>query len=193
VLGSRDVKTCSFKLTDEGLFGTAQPPDTYWAHGLVASMKRGDINAASFGFYIVSSHWRVQDGWDVEVLDEVDWIEGSVVTFPRFPATNNRMRVLVPAGVAKQDVASVSRALNRVVYDLEMDDTDRSLLTAHGSLFDNHLPIEIKEKLKKRVISSASLVVLPPEVELVKAEAERVLMDATITELQDAVDRLHLP
>jgi HK97 family phage prohead protease len=176
VLGSRDANTCKFSITDEGLFGSALPPDSTWALDLIKSMKRGDIHSASFGFYIVTSHWRVVDGWDVEVLDEVDWVEGSVVTFPRFPGTANRMRVLVPSGVAKQDVASVSRAMNRIVHDLEMDDTDRSLLVVHRSLFDDHLPIEIKEKLSKRVISAAPIISTAS-----KADGDKILWDSQIS------------
>lgn len=160
VLGNRKVGTATFKADEQGLFATCIPnmEDTE-AASLMAKVRRGDIASGSIGFVIEESHWRVADGWDVEVIDRVRLYEASVVTIPRFSATNGLIKLL-PAGQPVEQVASLSKALNRALNDLEtITPDDISLLKAHGTHFATNVPESVKMKLAKLEVKEAPTVV----------------------------------
>lgn len=159
VLGNRAIGTATFKADEQGLFASCLPNmEDPEAVAILAKVKRGDIASGSIGFVIEESHFRVADGWDIEVIDKLRLYEASVVTIPRFSATNGLIKML-PAGQPVAQVASLGRALNRALHDMEwITPDDISLLKAHGTHFANNVPAEIKTKLEKFAVKEAPLV-----------------------------------
>lgn len=92
VLGRNRAGTLSLAEDERGLAVEARPPVTTWAADLLASMKRGDVNQMSFGFYVKRDEWLDEDGILVRVLREVDLFDVSVVTYPAYPQTSAEAR-----------------------------------------------------------------------------------------------------
>lgn len=60
---------------------------------ILARIERGDINACSFGFNIISEEITERDDGTVKfILKEIDLKEVSVVTFPAYPTTSIQAR-----------------------------------------------------------------------------------------------------
>lgn len=90
VLGRTGNNTLELKADDTGLFGRVKinPNDTQ-AMDAQARIERGDINACSFGFNIISEEVQNRDDGTIKfVLREIDLHEVSPVTFPAYPTTS---------------------------------------------------------------------------------------------------------
>jgi Escherichia/Staphylococcus phage prohead protease len=101
ILGRTTAGTLRLKEDSVGLFFECDLPDTTYANDLYVSIKRGDINQSSFGFYCVADNWvSMQDapGTLREVL-EADVFDCSPVTFPAYQATSVNARSLFPDGL----------------------------------------------------------------------------------------------
>jgi HK97 family phage prohead protease len=92
VLGRNRAGTLELAEDERGLSVAIEPPATTWADDLAASMKRGDVNQMSFGFYTRVDEWLEEDGLLVRVLRDVDLFDVSVVTFPAYPQTSAEAR-----------------------------------------------------------------------------------------------------
>jgi len=92
VLGRNRAGTLTLEEDERGLSIEAEPPATTWAADLLTSMRRGDINQMSFGFYVRSDEWVEEDGILVRVLRDVDLFDVSVVTYPAYPQTSAEAR-----------------------------------------------------------------------------------------------------
>lgn len=95
VIGRNRANTLALEEDERGLSVKAQPPDTVWAGDLLKSMKRGDVNQMSFGFFVVRDEWMDEEGMLVRVLKEVDLFDVSVVTYPAYPQTSAEARATV--------------------------------------------------------------------------------------------------
>jgi HK97 family phage prohead protease len=84
VLGRTASGTAAFHDAPDGLWSACVPPDTQWAKDLVVSMQRGDIAEMSAAFYVTKSHWENRNGQKINVIDEGDLLECSVVTFAAY-------------------------------------------------------------------------------------------------------------
>lgn len=98
VIGRNRAGTLALAEDDKGLSVEVEPPDTGWARDLLKSMKRGDVNQMSFGFFVIRDEWRDEDGLVVRVLKEVDLFDVSVVTYPAYPQTSAEARRIVASG-----------------------------------------------------------------------------------------------
>lgn len=88
VLGRNRSGTLDLAEDEHGLQFRVRPPETGWATDLRESVKRGDIDQASFGFAVVRDAWgnessKVRD----RELIEVRLFDVSVVTYPAYPQT----------------------------------------------------------------------------------------------------------
>ena len=92
VLGRNKSGTLSLAEDDRGLWVTMYPPKAQWASDLLTSMKRGDVNQMSFGFYVKQDQWGKEGGETVRTLQDVDLFDVSVVTYPAYPATSAEAR-----------------------------------------------------------------------------------------------------
>ena len=100
VLGRSTVGTLTLKEDKEGLFFDAQPPDEPWVRSLITSIKRGDINQASFAFQTIRAEWINEEDETKETireLIEVRLFDVSPVTYPAYLDTVVQARNLTEA------------------------------------------------------------------------------------------------
>jgi HK97 family phage prohead protease len=82
-------------LTDDatGLRFSCSLPATSAGNDLAESLRRGDIDSCSFGFFTVKDSWLVNDNGDASrTLLDVDLFEISIVSFPAYEATSASIR-----------------------------------------------------------------------------------------------------
>ena len=94
VLGRTGNNTLELKKDDKGVFGRVKiNPNDKQALDVYARIERGDINACSFGFNIVSEEVQNRDDGTIKfVLKEIDLHEVSPVAFPAYPTTSIQAR-----------------------------------------------------------------------------------------------------
>jgi HK97 family phage prohead protease len=99
VLGRTKAETLSLKEDEKGLFFGCDLPGTQTARDLLTSIKRGDVDQCSFGFYVRKQKFgrEEDDNGKVTVIRElhaVDLFDVSPVTFPAYPQTSVDTREL---------------------------------------------------------------------------------------------------
>lgn len=99
ILGRTKSKTLTLRADDKGLYVEIQPPDTALGHDTVESVKRGDLDQMSIGFYTVTDQWKTEDKEQVRELVDVDLFDVSVVAFPAYKQTSASVRSLWPDGI----------------------------------------------------------------------------------------------
>lgn len=99
ILGRTKSKTLTLKEDQKGLYVEIQPPDTQLGHDTVESIKRGDLDQMSFGFYPVTDREVIENEEKVRELIEVDLFDVSVVAFPAYKQTSAFVRSLWPDGI----------------------------------------------------------------------------------------------
>lgn len=100
VLGRNTAGTLELLEDKHGLQFRIDPPDTTYANDLQVSIKRGDIDQASFGFASIRDLWD-HDADPIErELIELRLIDVSVVTFPAYPQTSVSARSLADRFIA---------------------------------------------------------------------------------------------
>lgn len=112
VLGRMANNTLRLRADSKGLAVEIDLPETTWAQDLRTSMKRGDINQMSFGFYVTDKdgeEWEglSGDGPIVRTLKDIELIEVSVVSIPAYPDTT----------AAARSLANCEYALRRARFD----------------------------------------------------------------------------
>ena len=97
VLGRNKSGTLKLFEDDYGLGFSAKPPEAQWASDLRESIRRGDIDQASFQFRTIEDNWTEKDSAHERELIEVKLYDVSVVTFPAYPQTSVSARTLATA------------------------------------------------------------------------------------------------
>ena len=94
VLGRTGNGTLELRKDEKGLFGRVKiNPNDKQALDIYARIERGDINACSFGFNIISEEIQNRDDGTVKfILRKIDLHEVSPVTFPAYPTTTIQAR-----------------------------------------------------------------------------------------------------
>jgi len=92
VLGRNKAGTLELIEDERGLYVKIKPPKAQWAKDLLASIKRGDVDAMSFGFSVILDKWYAAEGADIRELIKVKLYDVSPVTFPAYPATECDVR-----------------------------------------------------------------------------------------------------
>lgn len=116
VLGRNKAKTLDLAEDKHGLHFRVDPPNTVWAGDLATSIKRDDINQASFGFRTVRDEWNHDAEPAERELIEVRLFDVSVVTFPAYEQTEVDARSLGDMFIA------------RVQQSGDLDDVDQMLV-----------------------------------------------------------------
>jgi uncharacterized protein len=105
VIGRTKSGTLTLKEDERGLHFRCEMPDTQYARDLYESIRRGDIDGASFGFIAQKQAWREEKDGDgkmqaVRELEDVDLSDISPVTYPAYPQTSLSARSqLFPDGI----------------------------------------------------------------------------------------------
>ena len=95
VLGRTKNGTLRLREDETGLWAEIDPPDTTWARDAIASIRRGDVDQASFKFEAVRQEWDWNASPVKRDLIEVKLFDVSPVTFPAYPATSVAVRQLI--------------------------------------------------------------------------------------------------
>lgn len=104
VLGRTKAGTLTLAEDETGLRFECIAPNTQLARDLAESVKRGDINQCSFGFYVRSEQWDEREGeLPIRTLKEVQLDDVSIVTYPAYQDT-------VAVARSVRDRASAERA-----------------------------------------------------------------------------------
>lgn len=96
VLGRNKAGTLDLSEDDHGLHFRVKPPDTTWAEDLRETVKRGDVDQASFAFQTIRDEWTQEPGEEIaeRELIEVKLFDVSAVTYPAYPQTSVSARSL---------------------------------------------------------------------------------------------------
>jgi uncharacterized protein len=87
VLGRTKSKTLKLSEDERGLKFEVDLPNTSFAKDLVESLKRGDINQCSFGFYPTEETWDYNVEPAHRTINKVELFEVSVVSIPAYEDT----------------------------------------------------------------------------------------------------------
>lgn len=87
VLGRTKSGTLKLEEDERGLKFEVELPNTTVARDLAESMKRGDINQCSFGFYPTEETWDYSTEPALRTINEVELFEVSVVSLPAYDDT----------------------------------------------------------------------------------------------------------
>jgi HK97 family phage prohead protease len=103
VLGRTKAGTLRLTEDDNGLHFDCDTPDTQAARDLLTSIKRGDVDQCSFGFFVRKQKWSEEedergDPMIVRELHAVELFDVSAVTFPAYTQTSVDLRNLWPDG-----------------------------------------------------------------------------------------------
>ena len=90
VLGRTGNGSLELRTDEKGVYGRVKiNQKDKQAMDILARIERGDINACSFGFNIISEEIQNRDDGTVKfILREIDLKEVSPVTFPAYPTTS---------------------------------------------------------------------------------------------------------
>ncbi len=97
VLGRTKNGTLNLELDDEGVRFELEPADTQAGRDALISIRRGDVDAMSFGFIVLpdGAKWRQnEEGELIRRVTNAELIEISPVAFPAYPQTNVSAREL---------------------------------------------------------------------------------------------------
>lgn len=107
------------RVDDKGVFFRFPIGPQSYAQDLHESIKRGDIDQASFAFTVDSDEWEERDGKPHRTITRLgSLIDLSVVTFPAYEATEVMARSLppVPANEPQTQVEERETTMNRVKW-----------------------------------------------------------------------------
>jgi uncharacterized protein len=92
VLGRTKSGTLKVEEDSRGLKFEVELPNTSLARDLAESLRRGDINQCSFGFYATNDTWDYALEPVIRTLNEVELYEISVVSIPAYEDTEVAIR-----------------------------------------------------------------------------------------------------
>jgi HK97 family phage prohead protease len=157
VLGRTKSGTLLVQEDDTGLAFDAEPPATQWAHDLLVSVDRGDIDQGSFSFMAIKDAWGTSteggETFPSRELTEAALSDVSVVTFPAYPQTDVGLRsLLAAAGLQWEPLAE---ALSRCGPDGEARSADdREIIESTIELLREYVPAEPEPGLHSEVEQS---------------------------------------
>ena len=130
VLGSTRARTLTLSEDSRGLKVTAQLPNTQLGRDTAELLKRGDVDAMSFGFNVIKDSWNSQG--DERTLEAVRLFEVSIVAFPAYSATSGTATVRSLENLvtrAEVDAVALEAALTKLEAGEDLDNDARNLLT----------------------------------------------------------------
>lgn len=92
VLGRTVSGTLRLSVDSKGLAYEIDPPDTQVCRDLMVSMKRGDINQSSFGFYCEKDSWNYDTTPVTRTILKATLLDVSPVTYPAYAASTSEAR-----------------------------------------------------------------------------------------------------
>lgn len=159
VLGSTRARTLTLTEDARGLKVKALLPNTQLGRDTAELLKRGDVDAMSFGFNVIKDKWNAQG--DERTLEAVRLFEVSIVAFPAYSATGGTATVRSLEKLATRaevDANALESALTKLEAGEDLDTDARNLLT---SVIDKLSPAaEFQPKPESSVIGDLGLLAL---------------------------------
>ncbi len=124
VLGRTKNDTLKLENRNDGLYFSVDIPSTTWAADLSKSVRRGDIDKMSFGFYPLQSRLLDDEitiaayGMPIKEISKMDLVEISIVSSPAYSKTN--VRELENIEVSKNDTVNNYEHRKRTIEILKM-------------------------------------------------------------------------
>ncbi len=138
-LGTTKNETLNLEERDKGLWFKLELDDTTWGENAYKAIKRGDVDAMSFGFRTLKDEWDKEDEKNpIRTLVEVKLLEVSPVSFPAYPQTAVQARAWVD--VVGFDPERLSGIILRSEYGLELSEEDAGYITAAIDALREYLP-----------------------------------------------------
>lgn len=147
VLGSTRAKTLELYEDERGLRVRAQLPNTTLGRDTAELIRRGDVNAMSFGFSVAQNGDKWNDAGTERTLTKVRLHEVSIVAFPAYTAT---------AGTAS--VRGLDKIAKRA--DVDADELADALLKIESG---NDITVEEKSMIMKVLDTLAPQVSTPQD------------------------------
>ena len=157
VLGSTRARTLTLTEDARGLKVTAQLPNTQLGRDTAELLRRGDVDAMSFGFNVIKDTWNANG--DERTLNAVRLFEVSIVAFPAYSATAGTATVRSLEKLATRaevDANALEAALTKLEAGEDLDNDSRNLLT---SVIDK-LSVEFQPEPEQSVIGDLGLLAL---------------------------------
>ena len=132
VLGSTRAGTLKLYEDERGLRVTAQLPNTTLGRDTAELIRRGDVNAMSFGFSVPKNGDSWNDDGTERTLHQVRLHEVSIVAFPAYTATSGTATVRGLDKIAKRadvDADQLADALLKIESGMSMSLEEKSLIT----------------------------------------------------------------
>lgn len=105
LLGRTKSGTLKFSDEADGLHYTIDLPSTTQANDLLESVRRGDLDSTSFGFFTLRDDWNNSPDGTVRTLLDVQLFEVSPCSFPAYPTSSVSTRSLFPDGAVEPPAA----------------------------------------------------------------------------------------
>lgn len=131
VLGSTRARTLTLTEDSRGLKVTAQLPNTQLGRDTAELLRRGDVDAMSFGFNVIKDKWNANG--NERTLEAVRLFEVSIVAFPAYSATAGTATVRSLEKLATRaevDANALEAALTKLEAGEDLDNDARNLLTS---------------------------------------------------------------
>jgi HK97 family phage prohead protease len=105
----------SLSLYDEpiGLKVEIAPANTQSGRDITESVRRGDVDGMSLGFYVLDDKWSMKNGMPFRELLKVDLFDVSIVTFPAYESTTAYVRGLKEVFERSKQFFKASQAMLR--------------------------------------------------------------------------------
>ena len=129
VLGSTRARTLTLTEDARGLKVSALLPNTQLGRDTAELLKRGDVDAMSFGFNVIKDTWNAAG--DERTLDAVRLFEVSIVAFPAYSSTAGTVSVRSLEKLATRaevDAIALDAALTKLEAGEDLDNDARNLL-----------------------------------------------------------------
>ena len=94
ILGRTKSGTLRLSQDEHGLRTEIDIPHTTVGQDTLESIRRGDLDAMSFGFVVRDDSWEERDGKTVREIRDLDLFDVSVVSFPAYEDTSVAVRSL---------------------------------------------------------------------------------------------------
>jgi HK97 family phage prohead protease len=94
ILGRTKSGTLRLSQDEHGLRTEIDIPNTTVGQDTLESIRRGDLDAMSFGFVVKDDNWEERDGKTVREIRDLDLFDVSVVSFPAYEDTTVAVRGL---------------------------------------------------------------------------------------------------
>lgn len=94
ILGRSVAGTLRLSEDAHGLSVEIDLPDTAVGRDVSESVRRGDLDAMSFGFRTVRDEWAADEAGPIRTVIEADVFDVSVVAYPAYPQTEVALRSL---------------------------------------------------------------------------------------------------